>query len=152
MTGTNFRWLLALIWKFWIFKGDSAIGENSQIETSSKLKTSWKTYRTLACLYDFQDQSNQVSPREGANFKLLLALVGKMQHFQGKSAIRAEVEKLTVLNPLYMIRISFLVNLVSLHRSSKDTGMGLGILDGSISNTTSSIGLSLGVAILPQTI
>lgn len=55
-------------------------------------------------------------------------------------------KELTVLNPLYMILISCLVNLVSLQRSSRATGTGLGTLDGSISKTTSSIGLSDGVA------
>lgn len=57
--------------------------------------------------------------------------------------------KLTVLKPLYIIRISCLVNLVSLQRSSKATGTGLGTLLGSISYTTSSTGLSDGVAIIP---
>ncbi|KAJ3665045.1 hypothetical protein Zmor_000560 [Zophobas morio] len=45
-----------------------------------------------------------------------------------------------------MILISCLVNLVSLQRSSRATGTGFGTLDGSISNTTSSMGLSDGVA------
>lgn len=55
--------------------------------------------------------------------------------------------QLTVLNPLYIILISCLVNFVSLQRSSSATGIGLGTLDGSISNITSSTGLSDGVAI-----
>lgn len=55
----------------------------------------------------------------------------------------------TVLNPRYITRISWRVNLVSRVRSSKATGIGFGVrADGSSSNrtTSSSIGLSGGVA------
>lgn len=57
----------------------------------------------------------------------------------------------TVLNPRYITRISWRVNLVSRHRSSKATGIGFGVrADGSSSNrtTSSSIGLSGGVAMV----
>lgn len=57
----------------------------------------------------------------------------------------------TVLNPRYITRISWRVNFVSRHRSSKATGIGFGVrADGSNSNrtTSSSIGLSGGVAML----
>lgn len=55
----------------------------------------------------------------------------------------------TVLNPRYITRISWRVNLVSRVRSSKATGIGFGVRAvGSSSNrtTSSSIGLSGGVA------
>lgn len=57
----------------------------------------------------------------------------------------------TVLNPRYITRISWRVNFVNRHRSSKATGIGFGVrADGSNSNrtTSSSIGLSGGVAML----
>lgn len=60
----------------------------------------------------------------------------------------------TCLNPLYMMRISCLVNLVCRHRSSRATGLGCGNADvlfscssSSISVASSMIGLSGGVAI-----
>lgn len=63
---------------------------------------------------------------------------------------RTNCKMVTVLNPRYMTRISWRVNLVNRHRSSKATGIGLGVrIFGSSSNrtTSSSIGLSGGVAI-----
>lgn len=61
---------------------------------------------------------------------------------------------LTCLNPLYIIRISCLVNLVCRHKSSKATGLACWNADGlfscsssSISVASSMIGLSGGVAI-----
>lgn len=57
----------------------------------------------------------------------------------------------TVLNPRYITRISWRVNFVNRHKSSKATGIGFGVrADGSNSNrtTSSSIGLSGGVAML----
>uniref|UniRef100_A0A8W7P1W9 Uncharacterized protein n=1 Tax=Anopheles coluzzii TaxID=1518534 RepID=A0A8W7P1W9_ANOCL len=56
------------------------------------------------------------------------------------------------LNPLYMTRISWRVNLVSRQRSSSATGIGFGARAGSSSYTTSSIGLSGGVAIFSLTL
>lgn len=60
----------------------------------------------------------------------------------------------TCLKPLYMMRISCLVNLVCRHRSSRATGLGCGNADvllscssSSISVASSMIGLSGGVAI-----
>uniref|UniRef100_A0A182QCU9 Uncharacterized protein n=1 Tax=Anopheles farauti TaxID=69004 RepID=A0A182QCU9_9DIPT len=50
-----------------------------------------------------------------------------------------------------MTRISWRVNLVSRHRSSSATGIGFGARVGSSSYTTSSIGLSGGVAIFSLT-
>lgn len=57
----------------------------------------------------------------------------------------------TVLKPRYMTRISWRVNLVNLQRSSSATGTGLGARVGSSSYTTSSMGLSGGVAIFALT-
>lgn len=58
-------------------------------------------------------------------------------------------EDLITLNPRYMTRISCRVNFVSRQRSSRATGMGLGKVRLVVSNsyTTSSMGLSGGVAI-----
>lgn len=60
----------------------------------------------------------------------------------------ARYNVLTVLNPLYITRISCRVNFVWRHRSSKATVTGFGTRVVSNSYTTSSIGLSGGVAIL----
>lgn len=58
---------------------------------------------------------------------------------------------LTVLKPRYMTRISWRVNFVNRHRSSSATGIGFGARVGSSSYTTSSMGLSGGVAIFALT-
>lgn len=54
----------------------------------------------------------------------------------------------TVLKPRYITRISCRVNFVCRHRSSRATQIGFGTRVGSSSYTTSSMGLSGGVAML----
>lgn len=87
----------------------------------------------------------------------LLCLAGRLWKsypFEIGIVTRHERTLLTCLNPLYMMRISCLVNLVCRHRSSNATGRACWNADGllscsssSISVASSMIGLSGGVAI-----